>query len=402
MSCSSLRIIVSGVIAQYPLGGMTWHYLQYVLGLARLGHDVYYFEDTGGAPYDPASGSVISDAAVNIRYLADLMEHFGLKERWAYRCGLRDQWFGMRDAQRKELRHSADLLLNVSGMLERPSAYRDVRRLAYIDTDPVFNQIRLATPNRNDLRELVDSHDVHFSFGETLDGREYADERHWLPTRQPIVLDQWRSATPHRNIFTTVMNWSAKKTPPIYAGRTYGQKDIEFLRFIDLPQRVVPTLLEIAVNAGKRRQAPMELLRSSGWHVVDPEKICVDWNSYRNFIESSKAEWSVAKNGYVQGQPGWFSDRSACYLAAGRPVVVQNTGFASVLPVGQGILPFDTFEEAVAAIADVETNYARHARAARDIAETYFNSDKVLARLIADACERESCTAAAARVDGHA
>jgi hypothetical protein len=249
---------------------------------------------------------------------------------------------------------------------------------------------------------LVESHDVHFTFGETLDGREYADEHRWLPTRQPIVLDQWHPATQHRNVFTTVMNWSASKTPLVYDGRTYGQKDIEFLRFIDLPQRVMPTVLEIAVNAGKRRRAPIELLCSRGWHVVDPEKICVDWKSYRNFIESSKAEWSVAKNGYVQGQPGWFSDRSACYLAAGRPVVVQNTGFASAIRVGEGIVPFDTLEEAVAAIADVEANYMRHARAARDIAEAYFDSDKVLARLIGDAFEHESCTAAAAREGSHA
>ena len=147
---------------------------------------------------------------------------------------------------------------------------------------------------------------------------------------------------------------------------------------------VAPTVLEIAVNIGKTRRTPHDLLAYKGWRVVDPEKVCPDLDSYRIYIESSKAEWSVAKNGYVLGQPGWFSCRSACYLAAGRPVVVQDTGFSSVLPVGVGILPFGTIEEAANAIREVGTNYDKHAKAAQEIAEVYFDSDKVLTKLIND------------------
>jgi hypothetical protein len=378
---SSLRIIVTGLIAQYPLGGMTWHYLQYVLGLARLGHDVYYLEDTGAGPYNPREGGVVKDCAFNVEYLAGVMMRFGLADRWAYRFSVRPQWFGLSDEKRAAVIQSADLLINVSGMLERPEDYRQVRRLVYIDTDPVFNQVKLAR-GQVEFRKLVEAHDVHFSFGERLSETVPATEYFWHPTRQPIVLSEWRPAQPRRDVFTTIMNWTASKNPLVYHGQTYGQKDVEFTRFLDLPTRVAPTVLEIAVNAGKRRQAPLDLLTSKGWRVVDPEKVCLDLDSYRNYIESSMAEWSVAKNGYVQGRSGWFSERSACYLAASRPVIVQDTGFSTIFPVGEGIVPFTTMDEAVAAINEVEGNYARHARAARALAEEYFDSDKVLNPLI--------------------
>jgi hypothetical protein len=189
---------------------------------------------------------------------------------------------------------------------------------------------------------------------------------------------------PYREVFTTVMNWTSYN-PVVYNGQTYGQKDTEFLRFLELPSLVTPTRLEIAVNEGKTRRTPRSLLTHKGWGVVDPALVCPDFDSYRQYIESSKAEWSVAKNGYVIGQAGWFSCRSACYLAAGRPVVVQDTGFGPVLPAGEGVLTFTSLEETVAAIREVETDYARHAQAARDIARTYFDSDKVLTRLLDDA-----------------
>src|SRR5262249_30539472 len=143
--------------------------------------------------------------------------------------------------------------------------------------------------------------------------------------------------------------------------------------------------LEVAVNPGKRRRAPLDLLRSHGWRVVDPEQVCLDFDSYRSYIEGSQGEWGVAKNGYVQGRPGWFSERSACYLAAGRPVIVQDTGFDGVLPVGEGIVPFSTVEEATAAIAEVERNYSRHSHAAREIAAQYFDASRVLTRLLDEA-----------------
>lgn len=380
---SSLRVIVTGLIAQYPLGGVTWDYFQYVLGLARLGHDVYYIEDTGQWPYNPHEGGVSKGCNFNVEYLAAVMARFGLSNKWAYRFPWQSEWFGLADAQRAEVISSADLLINVSGSLERPEDYRSVRRLAYIDSDPVFTQVKLAR-GQADFRQLLDMHDRHFSFGEHLSAAVPEDGYRWRPTRQPVVISEWHPSMLHREVFTTVMNWTSYK-PVVYNGQTYAQKDVEFLRFIELPSRVAPAVLEIAVNEGKTRHPPRTLLAHKGWRVVDPEAVCPDLDGYRNYIQSSKAEWSVAKNGYVVGQPGWFSCRSACYLASGRPVIVQDTGFGAVLPVGEGLLSFTTLDEAASAIQNVQINYDLHAKTARAIAENYFDSGKVLTELIEQA-----------------
>jgi hypothetical protein len=180
------------------------------------------------------------------------------------------------------------------------------------------------------------------------------------------------------------MNWTSYK-PVVYGNQSYGQKDLEFVRFQELPRLIAPTALEIAVNAGKTRRTPRHLLAHKGWRVADPAEVCPDLDSYRDYIESSKAEWSVAKNGYVVGRPGWFSCRSACYLAAGRPVAVQDTGFGAVLPTGEGLLSFSTVEEAVASIKEIEANYERHARAAREIATEYFDAMTVLTDFVEEA-----------------
>ena len=408
---SSLRIIVTGLITQHPLmGGITWHYLQYLLGLTRLGHDVYYFEDSGEFPYNIDGGVSGTDwiarhCTDNVGYLAKIMVRFGLENRWAYHFPLKSAWFGLSDEQRQAVIHSADLLINVSGSLEHPQNYRRIPHLLYIDTDPVITQIKIASGNVEFL-ERVEAHDTHFSFGEALSESVPATEYQWRPTRQPIVLSEWRPARPRRECFTTVMNWTSY-APLVYAGQTYGQKDVEFKHFLELPCQVAPVAMEVALSrtqhlkwqakdeslpprldklvGDKTNWTPRDLLTHLGWRVVDAIEACGDLDSYRHYIESSKAEWSVAKNAYVLGRPGWFSERSACYLAAGRPVVVQDSGFAGVLPVGEGILSFKTLQEAVAAIHTVETNYARHAQAARAIAEVYFDSDKVLTHLIDEA-----------------
>ena len=380
---SKLRVIVTGLIAQYPLGGVTWDYFQYVLGLARLGHDVYYLEDTGQWPYNPQEGGLGKDCDFNVQYLAAVMARYGLAEQWAYRFPWQSQWFGLADAKRQEVIRSADLLINVSGTLDRPEDYRQVSRLAYIDSDPVFTQVKLAR-GQLDFRKWIDVHDVQFSFGECLSPEVPETGHHWRPTRQPIVLSEWHPERPFREVFTTVMNWTSYK-PVVYGDRSYGQKDLEFARFQELPRLIAPTALEIAVNAGKTRRTPRHLLGRKGWRVVDPAKVCPDLESYRNYIESSKAEWSVAKNGYVVGRPGWFSCRSACYLAAGRPVAVQDTGFGAVLPTGEGLLAFSTVEEAVASIKEIEANYERHAKAAREIAAEYFDATTVLTDFVEEA-----------------
>ena len=382
---TTLRIIVTGLIAQYPLGGVTWDYLQYVLGLKRLGHDVYYLEDTGQWPYNPIEGGLAKDCTWNVRYLADVMSDFGLNDRWAYRFPWQSQWFGLSDIMREDIVRSADVIINVSGTLDRPEAYRQAKRLVYIDSDPVFTQVKLAR-GQADFAKLIDSHDVHFSFGERVSESTAVPTtgHRWRRTRQPIVLAEWRPSTSHSARFTTVMNWTSYK-PLVFRDQSYGQKDVEFLRFMTLPRAVAPVELELAVNAGKTNRTPYDLLARNGWRVSDPNVVCSDAEKYRAYIQESKAEWSVAKNGYVVGQAGWFSCRSACYLAAGKPVVTQETGFSEFLPVGRGLLSFSTPDQAAAAIKEVEGNYQAHATAARALAEGYFDSDLVLGRLLEEA-----------------
>jgi hypothetical protein len=368
---SRLRIVVAGLIAQYPMGGVTWDYVQYVAGLA---------------PYNPEQDGLSGDCRFNVKYLAEVMSSFGLGNKWSYRFfgGFgKAEWFGLSDQEREEVIDSADLLVNVSCMLASPWEYRQVSRMACVDTDPVFTQVKLAR-GQTDFRKQIDAHDVHFSYGERFSESGPATGHLWRPIRKPILLSEWSPDGPRRDVFTTVMNWTSFNDV-FYNGQTYGQKDVEFERFLELPTIVEPTVLELAVASGKTRRVPRDLLIYKGWHVVDPAKVCHDMDSYRDYIQSSKAEWTIAKNGYVIGQAGWFSGRTACYLAAGRPVVVQDTGFAPVIPAGEGILIFQTVEEAAAGIREVEANYDQHAKAARDIAEEYFDSDKVLTRLVEEA-----------------
>jgi len=407
-----LRIVVTGLIAQHPtLGGVTWDYLQYVLGLAELGHDVFYFEDSGEWPYNLDGGPsgddwVARDPVTTVAPLAKLFERFGLADRWAYRFPLGEgRWFGLSKPSREEVMKSADLLLNVSGTLEHPAHYRSVRRMAYIDSDPGFTQVKLAL-GQKDFCERVNAHDVHFTFGEAPSSAVPRTGHEWRPTRQPIVLSEWPVMEESGNDFTTVMSWTSYK-PLVFDGKAYGQKDVEFKKFLELPGAVQPTKLEVAMGrlhhvTWETRErnlppsaaslvhshpdwTPGDLLEHMGWRVVDPLRVCGDLDSYRRYVQQSKAEWSVAKNGYVRDRTGWFSCRSACYLASGRPVVVQDTGFSEVLPVGEGILAFTTMEEAAAAVRAVELDYERHARAARALAEEYFDARKVLTRLIQDA-----------------
>lgn len=406
---SRLRIIVTGLIAQHPrLGGVAWDYLNVALGLLRLGHDVYYLEDSGEWPYRlegvPGGDWTAYDCRENVATLARVMERFGLAGRWAYRCPLGPRWYGLGDAERGRLLASADLLIDVSGTLERPAEYRRVPRMVYVDTDPVFTQIDLAQ-GKPGVRERVDVYDVHFSVGECI-GQSGPDTGHrWRPTKHPIVLSEWESNAAPRPVFTTIMAWTSYR-PLVHEGRTYGQKDVELRRLLELPGRV-PAELEIAlartahVRWETREETlpaavaevlsrhpdwkPRSLLEHFGWRVLDAAEAVGDFERYREFVRSSRAEWSVAKNGYVRGRSGWFSGRSACYLAAGRPVVVQDTGLGSALPVGRGVVTFSNLEQAIAGIREVEADYALHARAALEIASAYFDSGKVLTRLLSEA-----------------
>jgi hypothetical protein len=386
-----LNIIVAGLIGQYPIGGVTWDYIQYVLGLRDLGHDVTYVEDSEQWPYNPSENGSGREAIYNAEYLERVMTRFGLGDRWAYRFPggslptgetFPERWYGLSDARRRHAIARADLLINVSSGIGDPNRYRHIPRLAYVDTDPVFTQIRAVQDGL--FRAHLDTHDLLFTYGECPTEAVPVTGHVWRPLRKPIALNEWNPAAARRDVFTTVMNWTSYGDVR-WNGRSYGQKDTEFLRFIDLPPMVSPTVLELAIGFGITRRAPRDLLLLKGWRLVDPRQCCAGLDDYRQYVESSKGEWTVAKHAYVEGRSGWFSGRTACYLAAGRPVVVQDTGFAPVLPVGEGILAFASLDEAAAGIREIESDWPRHARAARAIAEEYFDSRKIVRRLVEQA-----------------
>jgi len=402
-----MRIIVTGLIAQhYTLAGVSWDYIQYCIGLKQLGYDVYYFEDSGEWPYNLDGGKngddwVEKDCHKNIDYLKKLFDRYGLNDRWAYRFPLKDEWFGLSDEKRNEVLKTADILINVSGTLEKPEKYDSVKRLVYIDSDPGFTQVKLKL-NQQEFSKRVAAHHCHFSFGESLPYSLKDEQYDWKPTRTPIILSEWAMEKPYSNGYTTIMNWTSYK-PLLFEGKSFHQKDIEFIKFLELKRKLKNICFEVALSKLQHKNwqsslpdhfpnendtndlsfpTPADLLSHYGWKIVDPAERCNNIDTYRDYILHSKAEWSVAKGGYVVSKPGWFSCRSACYLAAGRPVIVQDTGFDKVLPVGEGILSFNTIEEAMENVRDVEARYTLHAKRAREIAVEYFDSAKVLRQLI--------------------
>ncbi len=387
-----LRIIVGGFLGLLPAGGVTWDYVQYPVGFAALGHDVYYVEDTRLWPvYQPGGGG--ADCSSNVGHLAGVMDAFELADRWAYRDEASGRLFGLGDAELREVCRTADVFINVSCSTAIRDEYASIPARALIDSDPMFTQIQCLsqgafTPGAGGMSELVAWHTHHFTFGEGIGA---ADCRipdcgvSWRPTRQPICLDRWPASPPPEGPdapFTTVMNWTAGQ-PLTYGGETWGQKDVEFLRLVDLPGAVPAVPLAVAVGQTTGAPFPAEAARRAGWQVLDPAACAPDWRSYRAFIRGSRGEFSVAKETYVKARTGWFSCRSACYLAAGRPVVAQETGWSRRLPTGRGLFAFDDHEGAAEALARVAADPAAHGRAARAIAEEFFDSDRVLTDLLA-------------------
>jgi hypothetical protein len=382
-----VRIIITGLLGQYAFGGVTWDYLQYLLGFRGLGHDVWYLEDSGAWPYDPVRQTVCEDCTYNVNYLHGMMAEFGFGDRWIYRNGADGSFHGAGEAVARDLIKNGDLLVNVSSAGWLKDYEFGVKHQMFIDGDPMFCQVSLLDPKNADYSARVQAHDSHFTFGLNV-GRPgcLAPETgiRWKHTVQPIALDQWPvQADEPVDRFTTVMNWSSY-LPVEWQGRSYGQKNLEFDKFKMLPKHT-PQHLEMAMGQGIGSKRPTSELRSLGWTILEADQVLPNHLSYREFLRTSKAEWSVAKHGYVAGRTGWFSCRTACYLALGRPAVVQETGWSDTIPSGEGLLAFTTLEEAVDAIADINDHYAEHQAAARAIAEQFFEAKKVCADLLAQA-----------------
>ncbi len=379
---SHLRIAVLGYLIRGPLGGMAWHHLQYVLGLSRLGHDVWFVEDSDDTPlpcYDPVRDEMVADPGYGLQFASECFARLGLSHCWAYYDAHTSGWVGPRAGAIRDLWSSADLVINVSGANPLRPWSESVPVRVYIDTDPVFTQIGNLTTSG--CHEMTDRHTRFFSFGECIGGPGCSvpmDGFAWLPTRQPIVLDAWPVVPgPVDGQYSSVLQWDSYPAAE-YGGRRYGMKSDSFGRFMPIPQKV-GRVFELAVGSST---APRDELRRNGWLLRNPLEVARDPWTYQAYIQGSKAEFTVAKHGYVEAHSGWFSERSAAYLASARPVLTQDTGFSDWLATGKGVVAFDTVEEAVAGVKEINSRYQYHCTAARELAEEYFDSTKVLSSLL--------------------
>jgi hypothetical protein len=367
-----MRILFAGIIARYPFGGVTWCSLMYLLGLRSLGHEVFYIEDTGECVYDPVQNTIATDPTYGTTYIHDALEPFGLGDRWAF-VNYDGSYHGATAEAVREYAASADLFINLSGgSWFWRDEYARIPRKVFIDSDPAYTQLAIAkaVPWYVDFFQRFDR---LFTFGANI-GTPVSDvpvgNFRWHKTWQPITMDDWRPAAPPGDRFTTVMTWQIESFTDVV-----GNKDLEFSKFIDLPSRTAQPF-ELAVNG------PQKLLREHGWATVDAMRASRTPFLYREFIHRSKAEFGVAKHTYVANRTGWFSDRTECYLASGRPALVQDTGWPAHVPAGEGLLAFSSMDEALAGIDRINADYDRHAKRAREIACEYFDAARILPRLL--------------------
>jgi hypothetical protein len=373
----SLRIVCSGHLVRHPVGGHSWHHLQYLVGFLRLGYRVTFFEDYGwpNSCYDVSRDEMTADPSYGITYLESILRPFGLEQSWCY-LAEDGTALGMTRGQLAAACRDADVYFNLSNINWIPEL-EECRRRVLVDTDPVFTQV-----GRHGIGGAFSRYHVRFTYGENVHRPGCAmptGGTSWLSTRQPVVLDAWAvSPGDATGPFTTVMSW-APYADLEYQGQALGQKDRQFMPFYSLPHSTGQPmeLLVTGVPAETRRR-----LVGGGWRVADPLTVTRDPWQYQGYLRASRAEFCVAKHGYVVTRCGWFSDRSAGYMASGRPVVIEDTGFSDFLPTGRGLLSYRTPAEALARIREVQDDYHGHCRAARALVEEYFDAGRVLTDLL--------------------
>ena len=378
-----MKIIFAGSIGRFPVGGHAWVDLQYLHGLQDLGHQVTYLEECGAGSwvYQWETEQLTTELDYPTSYVRDCLQGTGLEQRWIYRAG--DASVGMPLEAFLAACADADLLIVRGSPIELwRDEYTWPRRRAYIDSDPVFTQIRIANGDPY-LMETVERCETLFTIGQRLGAPDClipSCDRRWHKMVAPISMPHWSLAGDDAGHFTSVMQWQSYKDV-VYQGRHFGNKNREFEKFIELPG-LTSQSFEIAMSGGHHEE-----LSRFGWKVRPGWKVSQTPESYQEFVQQSRVEFAVAKHGYVASRGGWFSDRSICYLASGRPVLVQDTGLGDWLPLGEGLLVFTELKEALRGIEVINSDYAAHRRAARDLAETYFATDRVLPRFLEQALD---------------
>ena len=376
-------IVVSGALANKPAnGGAAWTRLSWALGFKRLGYDVFFLEQIAPSTCVDASGSRCPiEQSVNLAYFDAVTRHVGLDAALLVEGERRS--FGAPWDRLPDIADAADLLVNISGNLTDAALKPRFRRRIFIDLDPGYTQLWHAAGL---AQERLHDHHCYFSVGENI-GEPFCDvpsgDVHWRRARQPVVLEDWPVTAPGPvpPRFTTIASWRGPLGRVTRGSTTYGLKAHEFRKFMGLPT-ISALDFEVALDVDPADSADVERLRANRWHIDDPKDTVPDPPAFRRYIQHSGAEFSVAQGVYVETQSGWFSDRTVRYLASGKPAVVQETGWSRHYPSGQGLLRFRTVAEAAAAAHQVASDYAAHSRAARAIAEEFFDSDKVLTELL--------------------
>jgi hypothetical protein len=392
-------LVVLGMMGRMPVAGVTWQALQYLEGFRRLGFDVHYVEDTGEWSYDPGRNTISDDPSYAVASIGAVMARHGLSDRWAYRAA-DGRVFGHSAAALDGVLARAEALVNLTGATVLRDEHRRVPVRIYLETDPVLPQIEVARGDAFHV-DMLSAHTHLFTYGENLGAPDCGvpvSRFAYRPTRPPIVLDWWESAEiAPRPCFTTVASWRQSGKDVEWQGQTYTwSKHHEFLKILDLPRRTTqPLELALAIRGRDgaegwipRDQEDADAIRTltqHGWRVTNALPLSHDPAAYRAYILGSRGELTVAKDQNVRLRSGWFSDRSACYLAASRPVVTQDTAFGKFVPTGEGLFAFATIDDIVTALAAIDADYPRHARAAREIARACFRAETVLGRLAEDA-----------------
>jgi hypothetical protein len=377
------RIVVMGFMGSMPIAGVIWQHIHYVVGLQRLGCDVYYIEDSARLPYNPQTFEVNNEFDYAAQVLDRLAQEFGFRNRWGFcaRYLPRTPTAGLPLKKIRQLYRDADAILNICGAQELNDDLLVSDRILYIESDPGVEQIKIDKRVRSTV-DYLRRHRALFTFGENIGTKSFPVPMHgfkWLPTRQPVVTDLWKTdrGLPRAAAFTSVANWSTSGLKDItWRGKKYlWSKSREFLRFISAPKKSGEPF-ELATNI-EDVKTQKRFVRN-GWRLRCPLQMSVDYWRYRDYIHRSKGEFTVAKDQYVRLNTGWFSDRSACYLAAGRPVITQETGFTKTYGGKVGLLSFQSLDDIVDAVKMINANYAKHSRAARALAREFFEAEKVL------------------------
>lgn len=367
-----MKILFAGIIARYPFGGVTWCSLMYLLGLRALGHEVFYIEDTGECVYDPVLNTRATDPSYGTTYIHASLEPYGLGDHWTF-VNYDGTYYGRDAAYVRQYCADADLYVNLSGgSWFWRDEYVRIPRSVFIDSDPAFTQLAIAKAEPWYVA-FFKQFDHLFTFGANIGTATSpipVGDFTWHKTWQPVTLDTWRPRCPPGDRFTTVMTWQIESFTDVG-----GNKDAEFVKYIDLPSRTTQPF-ELAING------PQALLNAYGWPTVAAMEVSRTPEAYREFVQRSKAEFGVAKQTYVASNSGWFSDRTECYLASGRPALVQDTGWSAHLPSGEGLLAFSSPDEALAGIERINADYPRHARRAAEIAREHFDAARILPRLL--------------------